>query len=141
MGRFILRWAVWGAGSAALLWGPVASLHAGSQESTRSLLKMDEHSNGKTVKVHKLDTIELSLAENPTTGYRWDLRSSGEPVCRLKDTSFDSPAERIGQGGRRRWLFQVVASGQATIELAYQRSFEREKRPAKTFQVTIQANH
>ena len=133
--------AVWGVAIAALLGGPSRSLHYEAQGITRSILQIDEHSNEETVTIKKFDELELSLAENPTTGYRWEVKSSGEPVCQLKNTFFDSPSERIGQGGRRRWLFQVVELGRATIELAYQRSFEREKRPVKTFKITIRANH
>jgi len=104
------------------------------------MLKLDEHSNEGSVAAKKLDQIELSLAENPTTGYRWNLKAAGEPVCKLENTSFDPPAAGVGRGGTRRWLFNVVESGVATIELAYERSFEREKDPAKTFQVTVRAS-
>jgi inhibitor of cysteine peptidase len=104
------------------------------------MLKIDQNSNEGSVDAKRLDQLNLSLAENPTTGYRWNLKSAGEPVCKLEKTFFDSSALPVGRGGTRKWLFNVVESGAATIELAYERSFEREKSPAKTFKVTIRAS-
>jgi inhibitor of cysteine peptidase len=125
---------------AVLLFGSFASVYCGPRRVTQSMLKLDEHSNEGSVTAKKLDQLELSLAENPTTGYRWNLKSAGEPVCKLENTFFDPPSNVVGRGGTRRWLFHVVESGAATIELAYERSFEREKSPAKTFKVTIRAS-
>lgn len=136
-----MRMAVWFGWMAVLLWGSWALAHNDLQSAAQSVQKIDEHSNGQTVTAKKLDELELSLAENPTTGYSWNLKSSGEPVCKLENTVYESPSERIGQGGRRRWLFKIVESGQATLELAYQRPFERDKPPAKSFKVNIQADH
>ena len=135
-----MRMAAWFGWMAALLWGSWALAQNDPPRYIRPILKIDEHSNGQTVTAKKLDGLELLLPENPTTGYSWNLKSSGEPVCKLENTVYESPSQRIGQGGRRMWLFKVVEPGQATIELAYQRPFERGKPPANTFKVTIRAN-
>jgi inhibitor of cysteine peptidase len=123
-----------------LLFESFASVYCGPRRVTPSMLKIDQNSNEGSVDAKRLDQLNLSLAENPTTGYRWNLKSAGEPVCKLEKTFFDSSALPVGRGGTRKWLFNVVESGAATIELAYERSFEREKSPAKTFKVTIRAS-
>ncbi|MBV8709319.1 MAG: hypothetical protein JO028_19175, partial [Acidobacteriaceae bacterium] len=74
---FILRMAVWFGWIAALLWGSWALAQNDPPRYIRPILKIDEHSNGQTVTAKKLDGVELFLPENPTTGYRWDLKSSG----------------------------------------------------------------
>ena len=106
----------------------------------RPMLHIDQTYNQREVAVAKLDTFELSLAENPTTGYRWEFKSKGEPVCRLVSTQFDASSGSVGTGGTHRWRFQVVGTGVAAIELAYERSFEADKPPAKTFELTVRSN-
>lgn len=103
------------------------------------MLQIDQTFDGREVNAKKLDKVELSLPENPTTGYRWDLKSSGEPVCKLNGTQYDAPTDAVGRGGTRRWEFSIVAAGVTTIQLDYRRSFEPSKPAAKTFSVTVRA--
>jgi inhibitor of cysteine peptidase len=125
--------------TSAVTMGSCRSADFGRRSTTGSLRTIDELSNGTSVIVRESDELELSLPENPTTGYGWNLQSSGEPVCQLVNTAFHSPSERIGQGGQRRWLFRVVSSGVADIKLSYRRPFERNTSPANVFKVRIQA--
>ena len=104
-----------------------------------SMLHVDQTFNRREVAVAKLDAFELSLAENPTTGYRWEFKSNGAPVCRLVSTEFDASSGGVGSGGTRRWRFQVTGTGAATIELAYRRVFEADKPPARTFELTLRS--
>lgn len=59
--------------------------------------------------VNGLKPIELNLAENPTTGYRWDFTVEGD-VENVTDEYISSRLEseeyRIGGGGIRHLLFQ-----------------------------------
>ena len=114
-----------------------ASTGCGAHKVHGSMLHIDQTFNQREIAVAKLDTFELSLPENPTTGYRWEFRSNGEPVCRLVSTEFDASLGGIGSGGNRRWRFQVAETGVATIKLVYQRAFETDKPPAKSFEVTV----
>jgi len=103
------------------------------------MLQVDQTFNQREVAVAKLDIFELSLAENPTTGYRWEFKSNGEPVCRLVSTEFDASSGAMGRGGTRHWRFQVVGTGVATIALEYRRSFETDKPPARAFELTVRS--
>jgi inhibitor of cysteine peptidase len=103
------------------------------------MLKINESYNQQEVTTKKSDTLELSLAENPTTGYRWDVTSSGEPVCKLDETDYEPGGSGLGRGGTRRWKFLVLAPGVATIALEYRRPFETGKAPSKTFTVRVRA--
>jgi len=103
------------------------------------MLQIDQSLDGREVNAKKLDKLELSLPENPTTGYRWDLKSRGEPVCKLDDTHYDAPTGAVGRGGTRRWEFSVVATGITTIQLEYRRSFESSEPATRTFSLKVQA--
>ena len=81
------------------------------------------------------DRVTVSLPENPTTGYRWQLRSSGEPVLEVQDDSFQTAAGPPGAGGVRRWRFRAGQEGTADLEIDYQRSWE--KRAAQTFRLRV----
>jgi inhibitor of cysteine peptidase len=81
-------------------------------------MKVDESSDNNAVTVPVGDTIELSLAENPTTGFRWTLASSGAPVCALKGDDFVPAAgQKPGEGGRHNFTFLVCQAGESTITL------------------------
>jgi inhibitor of cysteine peptidase len=103
------------------------------------MIQIDENYDGRNVSAKILDKLELSLPENPTTGYRWEFESNGEPVCKLDSTEYQATAGGVGSGGVRRWKFSVVAAGTSSIRLKYRRSFETGKPPAKTFALNVSA--
>jgi inhibitor of cysteine peptidase len=123
----------------ALLCVAVASISCRAQKAGASLLRIDQSYDGKEVSAKKLDQLELSLPENPTTGYRWNLKSTGEPVCKLDGSDSDAPAGGVGRGIIRHWRFTVVAPGMSTIDLENRREFETDKPPAKTFTIRLRA--
>jgi inhibitor of cysteine peptidase len=131
--------AVLSVSTAVVLMYALASTGCSAHKSNGPMLHVDQAFNGREVVVTKPDTFELSLAENPTTGYRWEFKSSGAPVCRLVSTEFDASSGGVGSGGTRRWRFQVTGTGVATIELAYRRVFEADKPPARTFELTLRS--
>jgi hypothetical protein len=72
---------------------------------------ISESFDGKTVDLSVGQVIELRLKENPTTGFRWQLRRDGTPACRITE-DFIEPAttERApvpGRGSTHVW--HVVA--------------------------------
>jgi inhibitor of cysteine peptidase len=80
-------------------------------------MRIDESYDNKSVTLPVGDTIELSLAENPTTGYRWTLASPGAPICELKGDEFVSPGQKPGESGTHNFTFAIREEGQATIAL------------------------
>lgn len=83
--------------------------------------------------------VVVRLAENPTTGFRWRLINTGEPVCILEQQAFD-PGAKPGESGTHCWRFSVKTPGSAHIELAYGRSWEGDKPPARRFSVHLAAS-
>jgi inhibitor of cysteine peptidase len=80
-------------------------------------MKIDESFDNKSVTISVGDLLELSLAENPTTGFRWTIASSGAPICALKADDFAPAGQKPGEGGRHNFTFQVGQAGEAKIAL------------------------
>ncbi|MBL8541650.1 MAG: protease inhibitor I42 family protein [Betaproteobacteria bacterium] len=82
--------------------------------------------------------IVIELPENPTTGFRWSLRSKVAPVLVLKADPFVPPQNtRPGAGGSRRFEFTASTIGSAGIVLWNWREWEGEGSVAKRYQVTV----
>jgi len=82
--------------------------------------------------------VTLTLAENPTTGYRWAFMLS--PGLTQVSSTFaapsPSPSPLMGAGGRRTYVVKVDQPGVYVVGAAYARPWEA-KMPAKTFTVQI----
>lgn len=85
--------------------------------------QLDESSDGRDLELSVGQEFELTLSENPTTGFRWRASAAGAPVCVLVKDELQAPAEqRPGQGGRHVWQFRAVRAGQSQLALAYTRA-------------------
>ena len=104
------------------------------------MLEIDETSNGRDVDLARGQEFELSLPENPTTGFCWTLGSSGDPVCALLSQSFVPPTGPPGAGGRHRWRFQAMQPGEVDVRLSYQRPWGATGTPARTFSLKVKVS-
>lgn len=101
------------------------------------MLEFDESYNERDIELAVGEAFAICLPENPTTGFRWNFASSGEPACALLDNSFEIVPDRPGRGGNHSWQFRVTQVGHGKIELVYRRSWEREKMPARKFTLHV----
>jgi inhibitor of cysteine peptidase len=95
--------------------------------------------DGRTIRLHVGDSVKLSLAENPTTGYKWEFLGKPEPECVIvSDAYVANPAmNQIGGGGAHVWEFRSEKKGTGTVKLGYRRPWEKDKAPAKAFTLTM----
>jgi inhibitor of cysteine peptidase len=100
------------------------------------MLELKENDDGREVTLQPDATLEIDLAENPTTGYRWTIVSDGKPACELVDDNFEA-GRGTGQAGLHRWRFRAVKAGTCDIALAYRRSWEHDVAPARTFALKV----
>src|SRR5262249_61291869 len=87
--------------------------------------RVDQSFDGREVGLRIGQSLLLSLPENPTTGFTWELHESPAPACALRDTTFDPPAAGVGRGGTRRWRFEAVPPATSTLALVYLRASEK----------------
>lgn len=86
------------------------------------MASLDERANGQRVTLAMGAEVVLDLAENPTTGYRWNVESAGAPALAMGGDYYEAPSSgQKGAAGRHSWSFRAVAPGNATIRLTYRR--------------------
>lgn len=106
-----------------------------------NIKRADESSEGQEIVLSVGDKLELSLDENPTTGFQWQLTAKGEPVCELESDSFLEPSSSlVGRGGEHRWRFKAARPGQGEIKLLYRRPWEQEGAAARTYTLYVRVS-
>jgi inhibitor of cysteine peptidase len=105
---------------------------------TSLTINADKSYDDRSINLHVGDGVKLSLAENPTTGYRWEFVTNPEPYCVVVSDAYVADAGgAIGSGGAHEWTFRAVSQGTGTVSLAYRRPWEKDTPPAQTFKLTM----
>jgi len=95
---------------------------------------IDEEMNESTVAVKLNSRFALELAENPSTGYAWNLTTT-DGLRVVADEYLPPGTAVVGAAGTHRWEIEAVAVGLQAIEGAYRRESTTED--ADTFMVEI----
>lgn len=100
---------------------------------------LDGNANGKRVELARGQELVLSLEENPTTGFRWEVVQNAAAVMELlgEGQYAATPTGRVGSGGTTTWRFKAAQTGSDTLRLVYRRSWEKDQPPAETFSCTV----
>jgi inhibitor of cysteine peptidase len=100
-----------------------------------------EADSGQTVSAAVGDEIAVTLKENPSTGYEWDLKPGPGLTVVSNDYAGPSasPSPMIGAGGTRTWVFKVDEAGTLTLTGLYVRPWEPSSKSASDFSLTIDA--
>ena len=82
---------------------------------------LDERNNGDVVNATAGGKIVLSLGGNPSTGYRWEIKTIDESVIRAEgDPQFISDSKAVGAPGVYIWTFDVLRADVSTqLALVY----------------------
>lgn len=100
------------------------------------LLTLTEADAGRTVRIRLGDHIQLRLAENPTTGYRWTADAPAG-LRLVQDTNLPV-ACAPGAGGLRLLDYVAEAPGSIALVLRCQRQWEGADSAIVTFSLTIE---
>jgi inhibitor of cysteine peptidase len=83
----------------------------------------------------------VRLAENPTTGYRWELSQSGNGQLELLEDAFEGAGSNgtgaPGAAGYRRFRFIARQSGQVQLEASLRRSWEPPAAASRHWQLSV----
>jgi inhibitor of cysteine peptidase len=99
--------------------------------------QITETADRQAVVVRVGEEIELTLPENPSTGFSWQLSPNANAPYRLRREWFDATPGRVGAGGTRHWQLEATHVGQGTIALSYGRAWESATAPARTFTLHV----
>jgi inhibitor of cysteine peptidase len=102
------------------------------------MVTITQADNGKTIEVHKGDSFTITLAANPTTGFRWGVDSTNEQIVAYVDTDYQpAPSSGVGGGGMQILHFKAAGTGTTPVALKYWRDFEGNASIRERFSVTI----
>ena len=121
-------------GAAGVLFWCIVTSYGMSQ--AHEVIRLDQTADQREVVLRPQQMLEITLPENPTTGFRWEVRTTGMPACADRGSSFDAPSGGPGSGGARRFRFEAVQIGVCELVLVYRRSWE-DRPPARTFTLTV----
>jgi inhibitor of cysteine peptidase len=88
----------------------------------------------KPIDVRAGQEFKITLQSNPTTGYLWRFaKPPDEKFLKLVSTKYQAPESKlVGAGGSEVWTFKALAEGKTTLELNYQRPWEKSIPPAQS---------
>ncbi len=101
-------------------------------------IQVTEANQGKNYTLNMGDSLVIVLDSNPSTGYAWVVKSVDKPVLSLAGESvFKVDSGKLGAPGKTTLTFKTVSSGFQALTLLYQRSFEKDAQPLKTFTINV----
>ena len=86
------------------------------------------------------DTLQVSLASNPSTGFRWtpDMQITNAAVMAQAGHEVIGPvAGRAGSAGREVWALQAIGPGTTTVSTNYGRPWPGGEKDAWTFTAEV----
>jgi inhibitor of cysteine peptidase len=95
--------------------------------------------DSKPLAVTSGQEFNITLASNPTTGYKWDLaKPLDSKLVTLITNQFIRPDTRlVGAGGKEIWTFKAVGEGKTQIDLKYIRPWEKDVDPARKTNIAV----
>jgi inhibitor of cysteine peptidase len=91
--------------------------------------------NGTTITVNSGSTFTIKLAENPSTGYSWNVSSS--PGLTIANSNYIQGASMPGAGGTHEWTLQALVKGQQQFTAVYKRPWEPLVGNESTYALTV----
>ena len=102
---------------------------------------IDEKKDGTEMVLFLGQTLSLSLAENPSTGYRWTVEDYKPTVLEQLETIFKpastSKPAPVGSGGTKIFGFLAKKVGETPLVLEYNRPWAETAKAEKTFSMKI----
>ena len=100
---------------------------------------ISENDNGSLVEIRQGEPLQISLAENATTGYRWEINRYDEDRFEALSSDSSYPSSSVvGSGGRAIFTFQGKRAGYAEIVLKHRRPWEKDQPPLAEFRLRVQ---
>jgi inhibitor of cysteine peptidase len=86
------------------------------------------------------DAITVTVASNPTTGFKWELAGISEPAVIAQDgePEYVPPeSSALGAGGQEVWTFKALKKGSSLISLVYSRPWEGGEKAERTLKISV----
>lgn len=111
--------------TALVLFQPVSTVFACQPKIVKqAMVLVVEKDNGKTIAVHPGESVQITLPENATTGYRWGIDHYDQDIIESVSAESHYTMVRPGSGGEVAFVFRAIKAGTGTIELKLWRHWE-----------------
>lgn len=102
-----------------------------SCDTSKKVIKnVDSSKLEETFEVNMGDSLKIKISANPSTGYKWEMRSKIKPkVIKFESKKYtpNNPDKNfIGGGGKDTWTFSTLKKGEVFLYFVSVRS-EKEK--------------
>lgn len=100
-------------------------------------IQAGQQDSGGTVQAAAGDTIDLTLPENPSTGYSWTLEvSDGLSIVDDAYAEGEDSGGMVGVPGTHTWAIEVTGAGEQTIKGEYRQAQNPDDNP-EYFTLTV----
>lgn len=85
------------------------------------------------------DKIYVKLCSNPSTGFKWSYKMSGDNVVKEEGYDFEDPDSNVvGSAGKEVWTFEGASTGNAEISMSYSQPWEGGTKNEWTYKITVE---
>jgi predicted secreted protein len=89
------------------------------------MIELDEAAAGRQVKIEVGQRLRVTLPENRTTGYRWQVGGDCGGILAAEDDQARAGSGLPGAGGERFWVFAAKAEGRCELRFESARAWEK----------------
>lgn len=101
------------------------------------MIEIDQNANGREVHLCVGDELKLTLPEDRSAGYQWELVHDSGSALRVIGNAFEpASAPQVGSPGARHWVFKACEVIRTTLELQSKRSWD-DGPSSKAFSCTV----
>ena len=105
---------------------------------TARALDLTEQDNGRSISIVVGETVSITLAGNPTTGYTWELADIDRAVLAPDpEPAFTADSSLTGAGGKFTFRFFALKTGSSAVKLSYRRPWEKDVPPLRSVELTL----
>jgi inhibitor of cysteine peptidase len=122
---------------ACFMYSTGAVPRAYAEKASKAMLSLVETDNGRTVDIALGDTVQVTLPENATTGYRWAVDRYDEEFIELLGTEPRYTANAVGSGGTVAFTFQGKMAGTGEVALKHWRHWEGDSSVTNRFRIRL----
>lgn len=87
-------------------------------------LSVAEQDDGTCLQLVPGDALTVSLDDNPSGGYRWQLTVVQGAAVRIVDEGYEPRSAAVGSGGRAWWTLKAETAGAAELQARRSRAWQ-----------------
>ncbi|MGE5376940.1 MAG: protease inhibitor I42 family protein [Bacteroidota bacterium] len=100
--------------------------------------QLTEKDSGASIDLRVQDILVISLLDNPTTGFQWEIDRADSQILRpIGNPVYEPSSNLVGSAGRTTFQFEAAEAGSTKLRLLYYRPFEKDVAPASTFDLNV----